>query len=60
MSAYPTLPKVFRPVTRNLKHTYFLFGLSLSVGSVWLESSLSIWRKLESLVTLWAHSKDSD
>ena len=27
---------------------------------VWSESSLSAWRKLRSLATNWAHSKDSD
>ena len=27
---------------------------------VWSESSLSAWRKLRSLATHWAHSKDSD
>ena len=29
-------------------------------GCVWLEPSLSIWRKLGSLATHWTHSEDSD
>ena len=33
---------------------------SLGVRPVWSESSLSAWRKLQSLATHWAHSKDSD
>ena len=33
---------------------------SLGICLVWLESSLSIWRKLGSLATHWAHSEDSD
>ena len=31
---------------------------SLGIGPVWSESSLSAWRKLGSLATNWAHSKD--
>ena len=34
--------------------------ISLSIRPVWSESSLSAWRKLGSLATHWAHSKDSD
>ena len=34
--------------------------LSLGIRPVWSESSLSAWRKLGSLETHWAHSKDSD
>ena len=34
--------------------------ISLGIHPVWSESSLSAWRKLGSLVTDWAHSKDSD
>ena len=34
--------------------------VSLGIRPVWSESSLSAWRKLESLVTHWAHSEDSD
>ena len=34
--------------------------ISLGIRPVWSESSLSAWRKLESLATHWAHSKDSD
>ena len=33
---------------------------SLGICQVWSESSLSAWRKLGSLSTHWAHSKDSD
>ena len=34
--------------------------ISLGILPVWLESSLSAWRKLGSLATHWAHSEDSD
>ena len=34
--------------------------ISLGIRPVWSESSLSAWRKLGSLATYWAHSKDSD
>ena len=34
--------------------------ISLGIRSVWPESSLSVWRKLVSLATHWAHSEDSD
>ena len=34
--------------------------ISLGIRPVWSESSLSAWRKLGSLATHWAHSKDSD
>ena len=34
--------------------------LSLGIRPVWSESSLPAWRNLESLVTKWAHSEDSD
>ena len=34
--------------------------ISLGMRPVWSESSLSAWRKLRSLATHWAHSKDSD
>ena len=34
--------------------------ISLGIRPVWSESSLSAWRKLVSLTTHWAHSKDSD
>ena len=34
--------------------------ISLDIRPVWSESSLSAWRKLGSLATHWAHSKDSD
>ena len=34
--------------------------ISLGIRLVWSESSLSAWRKLGSLATHWAHSKDSD
>ena len=34
--------------------------ISLGIRPVWSESSLSAWRKLESLATDWAHSEDSD
>ena len=34
--------------------------ISLGICRVWSESSLSIWRKLRSLTTYWAHSEDSD
>ena len=34
--------------------------ISLGISPVWSESSLSAWRKLGSLATHWAHSKDSD
>ena len=34
--------------------------ISLGIRPVWSESSLSTWRNLGSLVTHWAHSKDSD
>ena len=33
--------------------------ISLGIHPVWTESSLSAWRKLGSLATHWAHSKDS-
>ena len=33
---------------------------SLGIRLVWSESSLSAWRKLGSLATLWANSEDSD
>ena len=32
--------------------------ISLGICPVWSESSPSAWRKLESLITHWAHSKD--
>ena len=32
--------------------------ISLGIRPVWLESSLSKWRKLGSLATHWAHSED--
>ena len=32
--------------------------ISLGIRPVWSESSLSAWRKLGSLATHWAHSKD--
>ena len=34
--------------------------ISLGIRSVWLESSMSAWRKLGSLAIHWAHSEDSD
>ena len=34
--------------------------ISLGICPVWLESSLSAWRKLRSSVTYWAHCEDSD
>ena len=34
--------------------------ISLGIRPVWSESLLSAWRKLASLATHWAHSKDSD
>ena len=34
--------------------------ISLDIRPVWSETSLSTWRKLGSLATHWAHSKDSD
>ena len=34
--------------------------ISLGIHPVWSESSLSAWRKPESLATLWVHSEDSD
>ena len=34
--------------------------ISLGIHPVWSESSLFVWRKLESLATHLAHSKDSD
>ena len=34
--------------------------ISLGICPVWSESSLSAWRKLGSLATHWAQSKDSD
>ena len=34
--------------------------ISLGICPVWSESPLSAWRKLRSLATHWAHSKDSD
>ena len=34
--------------------------ISLGICPVWSESSLSVWRKLGSLVTRWAQSEDSD
>ena len=34
--------------------------ISLGIRQIWSESSLSAWRKLGSLATHWAHSKDSD
>ena len=34
--------------------------ISLGIRPVWSESSLSAWRKLGSVATHWAHSKDSD
>ena len=34
--------------------------ISLGIRPVWSESSLSAWRKLWSLASHWAHSKDSD
>ena len=32
--------------------------ISLGIRQVWLESSLSAWRNLGSLTTLWADSED--
>ena len=32
----------------------------LGIRQVWSGSSLSMWRKLGSLATIWAHSEDSD
>ena len=34
--------------------------ISLGIRPVWSESSLSAWRKLQSLASHWAHSKDSN
>ena len=34
--------------------------ISLGIRPVWSESSLSVWRKIGSLATHWAHSEDSD
>ena len=34
--------------------------IRLGIRSVWLESSLSAWRKLGSLAIHWLHSKESD
>ena len=34
--------------------------ISLGIRPVWSDSSLSTWRKLESLATQWVHSDDSD
>ena len=34
--------------------------VSLGICPVWSESSLSAWRNLGTLATLWAHSEDSD
>ena len=34
--------------------------INLGIHPVWSESSLSAWRKLGSLTTLWARSEDSD
>ena len=34
--------------------------LSLCICPVWSDSSLSAWRKLDSIATHWAHSEDSD
>ena len=34
--------------------------ISLGICPIWSESLLSTWRKLGSLATHWAHSKDSD
>ena len=34
--------------------------ISLGIHPVWSESSLSAWRKVGSLATHWAHSKDTD
>ena len=34
--------------------------ISLGIRPVWSESPLSVWRKLGSLATQWAHSEDSD
>ena len=34
--------------------------ISLGISSVWFESSLSSWRRLWSIVTLWPQSEDSD
>ena len=34
--------------------------ISLGIRPVWSESSLSAWRNLGSLATLWADSEDSD
>ena len=34
--------------------------ISLGIRRVWSEPSMSTWRKLGSLATHWAHSKDSD
>ena len=34
--------------------------ISLGIRPVWSKSSLSAWKKLGSLATHWAHSKDSD
>ena len=34
--------------------------ISLGIRPVWSESSLSAWRKLDSLATHWAHGENSD
>ena len=34
--------------------------ITLGIRPVWTESSLSAWRKLESLATHWTYSEDSD
>ena len=39
---------------------YVLYVIQISIRPVWSESSLASWRKLGSLATHWAYSKDSD
>ena len=34
--------------------------IRLGIRLIWPASSLSVWRKLRSLATQWAHSEDSD
>ena len=48
-------------MTKPTKWHVHLVKTKISLGShpVWSESSLSAWRKLGSLATHWAHSKDS-
>ena len=53
MSRLMTKPTKWHVHTANTQ-------ISLGIRPVWSESSLSAWRKLGSLATHWAHSKDSD